>query len=371
MSPYPVPTWGWEICETPWAVQGLWWHYLYTMDEAFLRDRAFVPIRDSVLFLVDYMKRPEAHGPQWGDDKYHVFPTVPPELYGLKPGFKYNHDCLVDLTLIKFVMNAYLDAVRVLEVEADEAETVRDVRDILDHFPEYPTAESEYGTVFVSVPGEHSEVVYNVPNSLMTVFPGEEHGLHSPGDILQILANSYRNHRNEGGNELVFLNLQAARLGLLDLDRFKRQINYCLVDNGTCADMVLQVHGRYSDTTKFDYMRPMGVWFENFAVPVVINECLMQSYNGTIRLFPNWPLDRAAAFTTLRAVGAFLVSASCANGQVDRVEILSEAGTPLRIVNPWAAGARVISGAGEEIVRGELIEAPTAAGETITLLPAG
>ncbi|MCX5771067.1 MAG: hypothetical protein NTZ09_12470, partial [Candidatus Hydrogenedentes bacterium] len=313
MSPYPVPTWGWEICETPWTVQALWWHYLYTMDKEFLRQRSFVPIREAVLFLVDYMKRPEAHGPQWGDDKYHVFPTVPPELYGLKPGFKYNSDCLVDLTLIKFVMKAYLEAARVLDLENDEADTIRDVRDILDHFPEYPTAESSRGKVFVSVPGEHSEVVFNVPNSLMTVFPGEDHGLGSPKPVFEILVNSFRNQQNEGGNDLVFLNLQAARLGLLDLDRFKRQINYCLLENGTCADLVLQVHGRYDDTTPFDFMRPMGIWFENFALPVVINECLLQSYTGTLRLFPNWPADKAAEFSTLRAVGAFLVSSAHAD----------------------------------------------------------
>ena len=370
MSPYPVPTWGWEICETPWSVQGLWWHYLYTKDEDFLRQRAFVPIRDAVLFLVDYMKRPEAHGPQWGDDKYHVFPTVPPELYGLKPGFKYNNDCLVDLTLIKFIMNAYLEAVSVLGEEKNEAETVRDVRDILAHFPEYPTAESKRGKVFVSVPGEHSEVVFNVPNNLMTVFPGEDHGLHSPEDTFAVLVNSFRNHQNEGGNDLVFLNLQAARLGLLDLDRFKRQINYCLLENGTCADMVLQVHGRYDDTTPFDFMRPMGIWFENFGLPVVLNECLMQSYNGTIRLFPNWPLDRPAAFATLRAAGAFLVSASCANGEIEQVRVLSEAGGPLRILNPWKAGARLITGTGQTVVTDGLIEVPTTAGDTLSLSPA-
>ncbi|MFD0696642.1 glycoside hydrolase N-terminal domain-containing protein [Paenibacillus sp. GCM10027628] len=28
VMPYPVPHWGWEICETPWTVQSLWWHYL-------------------------------------------------------------------------------------------------------------------------------------------------------------------------------------------------------------------------------------------------------------------------------------------------------------------------------------------------------
>ena len=366
--PYPVPTWGWEICETPWAVQGLWWHYLYTMDKDFLRQRAFGPIRDAVLCLVDYMKRPEAHGKQWGDDRYHVFPTVPPELYGLKPGFKYNHDCLVDLTLIKFVMKAYLEAARVLDVEKSEADLIADVRDILGHFPEYPTAESRYGKVFVSVPGEHADVVYNVPNSLMTVFPGEDHGLHSPKDVFDTLVNSFRNNQNEGGNDLVFLNLQAARLGLLDLDRFKRQVEYCLLPNGACADMVLQVHGRYDDATPYDFMRPMGVWFENFSLPVVINECLMQSYNGTIRLFPNWPKDRPAAFRTLRAVGAFLVSAACSGGQVENVEILSEAGSTLRILIPWKEGARVITSSGKRNVEGELLELPTTPGETIRLL---
>ncbi len=59
IMPYPVPTWGWEICETPWTVQSLWWHYLYTMDRAFLEQRAFGPIREAVLFLVDYMRRPD------------------------------------------------------------------------------------------------------------------------------------------------------------------------------------------------------------------------------------------------------------------------------------------------------------------------
>ena len=51
-----------------------------------LKTRAFGPIKAAVEFLVAYMKRPEARGPQWKDDKYHIFPTVPPELYALRPG---------------------------------------------------------------------------------------------------------------------------------------------------------------------------------------------------------------------------------------------------------------------------------------------
>lgn len=369
IMPYPVPTWGWEICETPWTVQSLWWHYLYTMDTDFLRTRAFTPIREAVLFLVDYMMRPEAHGDQWGDDRYHIFPTVVPELYGITPGLNHNADCLVDLTLTRFVFRAYQQAVNILRLEEAEAELVAQVNDILAHFPEYPTAATDTGPVFVSISGENPEIVYNVPNSTMTVFPGEEHGLHSPTELYEIAANSYRRQRNEGGNELVFLNLQGARLGLLDLERFKRQVNYCLLPNGACNDMVLQVHGRYSDNTPYDFMRYMGIWFENLALPVVINECLLQSYNGTLRFFPNWPLDQEAEFFSLRAVGGFLVSAACAEDQVKWIQITSEAGSDLSILSPWPSGAKVIQDGDEVILTGEMLTISTRRNQVITLKP--
>lgn len=349
IMPYPVPHWGWEVCETPWTVQSLWWHYRYTMDIDFLRSRAFGPIREAVRFLVDYIRRPEA---RW-DGLYHIYPTVVPELYGLTPGLKKNHDCLVDLTLTRFVFAAYLDSVTILGYDDEEAQLSSEVREVLEAFPPYPTAETEDGMVFVSVPGEDPEVVYNTPNSVMTVFPGEDHGLHSSPEDYEIAANSYRRHRNEGGNELVFHNLQGARLGLLDLERFKRQIRYCLLPNGVCQDMVLQVHGRYQDLTPYDFMRQMGIWFENVALPVVVNECLLQSYTGTLRFFPNWPLTKAAEFESLRAVGGFLVSAACGNGEVQWIRILSEAGETLSAHSPWKPG--------------EIITRETRPGEVITL----
>jgi hypothetical protein len=308
--PYPVPTWGAEVCETPWVVQSLWWRYLYTMDEDFLRERAIEPIREAVRFLNAYMRRPDARGPQWNDDKYHIYPTVVPELHGMRADPKFCADCNVDLTLTKFVFNAYLQACRVLRLEQPDADLIRDVRDVLAHFPDYPTVDSPRGKVFVSVTGESPEQVYNTPNPLMSVFPGEDIGLHSPPEVLGIAINTWRNHRNEGGNELVFQNLQGARLGVLDLDKFKRQIRYCLLPDGTCTDMVLQAGGRYNDETDFAFMARMGIWFENIALPVVVNECLLQSYTGTLRLFPNWPAEKDAAFQDLRAVGAFLVSST-------------------------------------------------------------
>jgi hypothetical protein len=370
MNAYPVPTWGWEIAETPWAVQGLWWHYLYSADVEFLKNRAFEPLKAAVEFLVAYMKRPEASGPPRKDDKFHIFPTVPPELYGLRPGFKYNYDCNADLSLTKFVFKAFVEATSVLNLEKTEKSLLSDVKLILSRFPEYPTAISkEYGKVLVSVPEEHDQVVYNVPNSLFTAFPGEDHGLNSDRETMQILKNTFYNQQNEGGNDLVFINLQAARIGMLDLERFKRQVNYCLLPNGTASDRVMQVHGRYNDTTPYGYMDKMGIWFENFALPVVVNECLMQSYNGTIRMFPNWPMDKDAEFENLRAAGAFLVSASLKNGRTNRIEIVSEAGGFLKIILPWKSGGTIIRGTDKKAITNNAMEIETTKGEKITFQP--
>ena len=367
MNAYPVPTWGWEIAETPWAVQGLWWHYLYSGDVEFLKNRAFGPIKAAVEFLTAYMKRPEASGRQWKDDKFHIFPTVPPELYGLRPGFKYNYDCNVDLTLTKFIFKAYAEAVKVLKIDKQEKGLITDVRMILSRFPDYPTAASEiFGKVLVSVPKEHSNVVYNTPNVLMSVFPGEDYGLHSDMETKALLKNTFLNQQNEGGNDLVFLNLQAARIGMLDLERFKRQVNYSMLPNGIASDRVMQVHGRYSDTTPYGYMDKMGIWFENFGLPVVVNECLMQSYDGTIRLFPNWPMDKDAEFQHLRAAGAFLVSAVLKNGQVNELQVTSEVGGVLKLILPWSKGGTVSSSShGEKELSTTTVELQTTKGEIL------
>ena len=131
--------------------------------------------------------------------------------------------------------------------------------------------------------------------------------------------------------------------------------------------MVLQVGGRYLDETPFDYMARMGIWFENFSLPVVINECLLQSYTGELRLFPNWPAGRDAAFQDLRAVGAFLVSASFAGGNVRWVRVTAEVGGPLRVRNPWAGPVEVSRDGAKETIEGEVLTIETRPGDVIVL----
>jgi alpha-L-fucosidase 2 len=82
------------------------------------------------------------------------------------------------------------------------------------------------------------------------------------------------------------------------------------------------------------------------AIPSCINEMLLQSYEGLIRVFPNWLPGKDAKFKTLRAYGAFLVSSEIKNNGVSFVEIISEKGRECKLLNPWETGKVKISGEG-------------------------
>ena len=66
-------------------------------------------------------------------------------------------------------------------------------------------------------------------------------------------------------------------------------------------------------------------------VPVTINEMLMQSHEGVIRLFPCWDKKMTASFENLRADGAFLVSAALENVQISSLTIKSLKGRPCKV----------------------------------------
>jgi hypothetical protein len=72
---------------------------------------------------------------------------------------------------------------------------------------------------------------------------------------------------------------------------------------------------------------------------------LLTSHGHGLRLFPIWAAlrpDQSASFKTLRAKGAFLVSAEYdgATQLVRGVKILSEAGTLCRLLSPWAVSSQ-------------------------------
>jgi hypothetical protein len=332
VNAYPVPPWGYEICETPWTVQSLWWHYLYTRDVDYLK-RAYPLLKAATVFLAAFVTK-EADG------RYHITPTVSPENWGCTVDFRLNRDCIVDLALSEFVLDAAVEAAHVLDRDAAERERWAEIR---QNLAPYPGIDGPYGRVWLDVPGAPAEWVYNVPATLAPVFPADQVGLDRRTDLLEVARRTARTIRLEGGNDLVWQPLARARLDLLDLDWFKREVQYCLLPNGIANDRCRQIDGRYRDDTNFDFMMRMGVWTENLSLPAVLNECMLQSYSGTIRFFPNTRNLGPARFENLRAVGAFLASAAWDGKRITDARLLSEKGGEARVRKPWQ-NTRVLSG---------------------------
>lgn len=106
----------------------------------------------------------------------------------------------------------------------------------------------------------------------------------------------------------------------------------------------------------------------------MLNEMMLRSFDGIIRVFPNWDRSLDCEFTDLRANGAFLVSAKMQNGFISYVEITSEAGQPLTVANPFTAKAYggCLARIGEDTtaVSGGFLEIDLAPGATVLLTPA-
>ena len=103
-----------------------------------------------------------------------------------------------------------------------------------------------------------------------------------------------------------------------------------------------------------------------------IMEMLLQSWGGKIRVFPcvpdAWP---AASFDSLRAEGAFLVSASYRDGAVEWVHITSEVGHECAVHNPWPQGDVVLRDLGtgaEVLLNGEVLAFATEVGGQYELI---
>ncbi|MEJ2702205.1 MAG: hypothetical protein P8Z79_07155, partial [Sedimentisphaerales bacterium] len=89
----------------------------------------------------------------------------------------------------------------------------------------------------------------------------------------------------------------------------------------------------------------------NFAAAAGLQQMLLQSYSGTIRLFPAVPASwKDVSFKMLRAEGAFLVSAIRRNGSVQTVEITPEKGGFCRLENPFGGADYETSGISRDAI---------------------
>jgi hypothetical protein len=108
-------------------------------------------------------------------------------------------------------------------------------------------------------------------------------------------------------------------------------------------------------------------------VPSAISEMMMQSFQGNIIVFPDWPSGTNAHFGDNLAYGNFLVSSAMYNNAVLYVRIISQAGQTISITNPWPGQSAQFyrNGTNRGTLSGTTFSITTSTNDVILLGPSG
>jgi hypothetical protein len=321
--------WGYTLGMMGMSAQVLWYCHLYQPDRSTLVKNVYPVVRATALFYCSFLEKclRDVVG------KAKVGPSYSPE-HG---GFGVDN-VPFDLAYARYSLTAGIAAAE--ELICDR-ELVPRFRKALELLPDYPTAPDKEGKPVVvdwtgcafRQIGEHNITVPDVP-----VFPGDHVTWFSPESEKELFRNTLRQTRHRGLNATIMLSVAKARLSMPEAcDELRNYYKPLAQPNGLFC---VPACGFYL--------------VESVGLASAIGEFLLQSVDNTIRVFPCWPKERDARFTSLRAQGGFLVSAEQKGGQVTKVEIVSTVGGPLRVLNPWT---------------GKIVERSTKPAERIVLTP--
>ena len=322
------------------------WQYQYTQDKEFLKKTAYPYLLEVAEFWEDYLKLEPIDAAQGGGSRYVIHRDA------IHEGSGDNTNPILSLGVVRNLFKNLI--VMSKDLGVDEARRAK-WQDILDKLSAFPLQERNGKTVF-----RYTEkgLDWWADNTLgvQHIFPCDAIGLDSDPKLLAICHNTI--------NEM-------ARWA--DYNGFATWYTVCArvgYDPKIILTKLREECDKHSFRNLLLYYGGGGI--ESCGGFLVINEMLLQSHEGVLRFFPCWPKDQDARFGTLRAVGAFLVSAELKGGVVSGVKIISEKGKPCTVENPWPGKkVRVTrNGKPNETLTGERLSLKTAAGETIVIVPA-
>jgi len=313
---YVHHVWGMTLGVTGFTVQPLWWHYKYAPDRERLEKTVYPAIREAALFYANFADQCERRH----NGKIMLGPTVSPEHHGWTPNFARNYDCTFDIAMVRYTLNAAIEGAGIL---GRDAPLVARWEQTLSVLPNYPILGGK-APVVVDVATAHP-MTYNITVPTTPVFPGDVVTWWSPEEEKELFARTLAGVLWNGYNSIYIVGVGRARLSMPGTMEWLR------------AELQARMRPNQLITSNRlgDRFNDFGHYTEQFAASMAIGELLLQSVGDIIRVFPAWPKDKDASFTTLRAQGGFLVSAVQKSGKVTQIEITSTVAGKLRILDPW------------------------------------
>ena len=280
-------------------------HWFSTYDKEYALENYYDFMLNTAAFWEDYLVKKNGRYVIKGDAAHEI-----PYYRGKK--FRYiTHfgqvntvNAINSLGLVKLLFGSVYDMAKELGLNSEKYALWEDIIENLSDFPTFIKKGKKcfrYSRFGIRWRNENTV-------GLQHIYPASQIGFSSGEKLLKIARNTYfindRRLDDNGSNSYL---PAGARIGVdpdFLIEGIRRNIKEFALPNGL--------------------FRHHGGGIEHLAtIPATINEMLMQSYEGVIRLFPCWKKESDASFENLRADGAFLVSAENRGGKVSSLKIRS------------------------------------------------
>lgn len=300
-----------EFNGLPWVCFMYWQHYLYSMDENFLRERAYPLMRETLRPLMEELEEgPDGylHLPWSSSPEYHS----PQETYRWvrheEPDWtnRFGPDATIDLSLIRFLCKALIKASDILKVDDEERSAWENT---LAHLTPYHR--DEFGGLAVRA-GLPLTTSHRHQSHLFPIYPLHEMTMETDAETIdRCLTVLGINGRGEWtGWSFPWVALLGAYGGRTAMAR------NTLLDYADRYVTESTMHGqgpqKGCDISLYGY--PGGNFSQTveagFGAIAALQELAIQSVGGIVRLFENTPPAWAdISLWNMRTEGAFLVSA--------------------------------------------------------------
>jgi hypothetical protein len=310
---YEIAEWNWpalaaSIAPSAWIARLFWWAYLHILDSEFLIHKAYPMLRDVALFYQSML----ALGGKGPDGRHRLEPSIYGEAHATELD-GWGTDSLYDIVSMRMAFQQAADAA---DAAGLDSELARAWREALRDLPPLPADASGIWLQFQDHP-RNARVT--AASWCYPIFPGEVASLFHGSELEQNQAKATWTYARTltaspwcGGCPTA----AAARMG--DAEWALRSASE-LSNNGlTC--------GRTGGIMQAEHGTGMSLAFNSMALLAV---------EGTLILFPGMPARTDAAFHSLRAPGAVLVSAEQRDGRVVHAAFQALKGGTLRVLNPY------------------------------------
>ena len=315
-----------ETVNAPFSAYPLIEYYNHTLDEAFMKDTLYVYLKYVLTFLEHWIVEE--------DGRYTLYAGYNEGSWALNPA--------LELAAYKMCLTYGIMVSEKLDVDADRREAWQR---IYDGLADQPTVSDYNGTgktvlslaekewqndqwlaLTTPVPGDGNCI------PLESIIPGEVFGYYSSDEELEILQNTVQVFSKNGA--------------WTQINNFPKLAPVAVNVRYDCEEIIQSLARAIRNQMQPNMMIDDGVHgIEKAGAIEAIQNMMLLSDKGVIKLFGNWPSNKDGTFVRLRASGAFVFSAEYDGNSkevVDGVTLYSEAGGTATVASLWADGMVIL-----------------------------